>query len=31
MSAKWLWIIVGAGIVVFFGAMWLGALSRQGQ
>ena len=30
MSAKWLWIIVGVGIIVFFGAMWLGALSRQG-
>jgi len=30
MSAKWLWIIVGAGIVVFFAAAWLGALTRQG-
>jgi len=30
MSAKWLWIIVGAGIVVFFLAAWLGSLTRQG-
>lgn len=30
MSAKWLWIIVGAGIVVFFAAVWLGGLTRQG-
>jgi len=31
MSAKWMWMIAGAGVVVFFLAFWLGALSRQGQ
>lgn len=31
MSAKWMWIIAGSGIVVFFLAFGLGALSRQGQ
>jgi len=28
MTAKWMWIIAGAGIVVFLLAFWIGGLSR---
>ena len=31
MSARWMWIIAGAGVIVFLLAFWLGGLSRQGQ
>jgi len=30
MNARWMWIIAGSGVVVFFLAFWLGQLSRQG-